>query len=185
MRRLAIPEGDLFHVGELYLPLYQSCGNPSPAIWRTLRYNHLLLPNGLPYFYSDRWQLRSVPHGGDSSEIFSGSPADGLGNASVGFGGRGNLSKVFPLPRDWIVVVVQRLGAKGRTMKQFRQLLGAVEKLFGAGRVRIFNGTQSVYETRDLFSKARLLVAGHGAGMSHMIFMPPNGTVLEIRPGYV
>ncbi|CAI7856261.1 unnamed protein product [Closterium sp. NIES-54] len=180
-RRLAIPEGALFHVKELYLPLYQSCGNPSPAIWHTLRYNHILLPEGLPYFHEDRWQLRNVPRG-DGPGNFPGSSDDGLGNASVGFRDRGYWSKVFPLPRDWIVVVVQRLGAKGRTMKQFGQLLGAVQKLFGMGRVHIFNGTQSVYETRDLFSKARLLVAGHGAGMSHMIFMPPNGTVLEIRP---
>ncbi|CAI5468985.1 unnamed protein product [Closterium sp. Yama58-4] len=180
-RRLAIPEGAIFHVKELYLPLYQACGNPSPAIWHTLRYNHILLPEGLPYFNEDRWQLRNVPRG-DGQGNFSGSLDGGLGNASVGYQDREHLSKVFPMPKDWIVVVVQRLGAKGRTMKQFGQLLGAVQKLFGMGRVHVFNGTQSVNETRDLFSNARLLVAGHGAGMSHMIFMPPNGTVLEIRP---
>ncbi|CAI7776646.1 unnamed protein product [Closterium sp. NIES-54] len=35
---------------------------------------------------------------------------------------------------------------------------------------------------QKLFRRARLFVAGHGAAMANMVFMPANATVLEIRP---
>lgn len=35
---------------------------------------------------------------------------------------------------------------------------------------------------RALFNRARLYVAGHGAALSNMVFMPQGSSVVEIRP---
>ncbi|GJP55675.1 hypothetical protein CLOM_g14618 [Closterium sp. NIES-68] len=169
--RLDISPDELFFADEVIVPLYQACGKPSPAIWRNLRSRFFLPQGGLPIFQLQQqqqqqgynrhshqpWQLRHPAADSDPGH-------DDVASS------------------DWLVVVAHRVGTKKRVLGRFDELLQAVEKIFPPTRVRVFNGSLPILEARALFRRARLLIAGHGAAMANMVFMPTSASVLEIRP---
>ncbi|GJP30911.1 hypothetical protein CLOM_g4206 [Closterium sp. NIES-68] len=85
------------------------------------------------------------------------------------------------LPQDWVVVVARRL-VKKRSITNFNEVEQLVERMFPTERIVMFNGSLSILEARDLFRRTRLFVAGHGAALTNVIFMPEKASVLEIRP---
>ncbi|CAI5993911.1 unnamed protein product [Closterium sp. NIES-64] len=152
---LNISDGEIYFAEEVYVPLYQACGKASPSIWTDIRHRFLLPPKGLPMFRNNQWDVRHV------------SALDSK-NASV-------------VPPDWLVVVARRPGVK-RALEKFDELLESIKRIFGHTRVQVFDGSLPILHARNLFRRARLFVAGHGAAMANMVFMPANATVLEIRP---
>ncbi|CAI7749613.1 unnamed protein product [Closterium sp. NIES-54] len=152
---LNISDGEIYFAEEVYVPLYQACGKASPSIWTDIRHRFLLPPKGLPVFRNNQWDVRHV------STLNS-------ANASV-------------IPPDWLVVVARRPGTK-RALDKFDALLEAIKRIFGHTRVQVFDGSIPILSAQKLFRRARLFVAGHGAAMANMVFMPANATVLEIRP---
>ncbi|GJP61989.1 hypothetical protein CLOP_g19100 [Closterium sp. NIES-67] len=152
---LNISDGEIWFAEEVYVPLYQACGKASPSFWTDFRHRFLLPPKGLPVFRNNQWDTRHVS-------------ALNTANASV-------------VPPDWLVVVARRPGTK-RTIDKFDELLESIIKIFTHRRVHVFDGSLPILQARNLFRRARLFVAGHGAAMANMVFMPANATVLEIRP---
>ncbi|CAI5476915.1 unnamed protein product [Closterium sp. Yama58-4] len=156
INRVDVKPDELILVDQLFMPLYQCCGKPSPAIWRDMRLKALLPPHGLPFFHKHGWQLRGIQ------------PITEKQAAAV-------------LRSDWLVVVARRPGSR-RVLDKFEELLEEVKKAFGQEKVRTFDGSLPILEARSLFLQARLFIAGHGAALANMVFMPFNATVLEIRP---
>ncbi|CAI5511106.1 unnamed protein product [Closterium sp. Naga37s-1] len=101
-------------------PVYQGCGKPSPSLWRHLRLNYLLPPDGLPLF-SSPWRLRAHSPGPWSD------------------------ARAAVLPSNWVVVMARRPG-NTRKMVGFEGLLEAVEGMFGKDRVVVFNGSIPILE---------------------------------------
>ncbi|CAI5477932.1 unnamed protein product [Closterium sp. Yama58-4] len=156
INRVDIQPNELILVDQLFMPLYQCCGKPSPAIWRDMRLRALLPPHGLPFFHKHGWQPRGIQ------------PITESQAAAV-------------LRSDWLVVVARRPGSR-RVLDKFEELLEEVKKVFGQEKVRTFDGSLPILEARSLFLQARLFIAGHGAALANMVFMPIGATVLEIRP---
>ncbi|CAI7756393.1 unnamed protein product, partial [Closterium sp. NIES-54] len=156
INRVDIQPNELIFVDQLFMPLYQCCGKPSPAIWRDMRLRALLPPHGLPFFHKHGWHTRGIQ------------PITEKQAAAV-------------LRSDWLVVVARRPGSR-RVLDKFEELLEEVKKVFGQEKVRTFDGSLPILEARSLFLQARLFVAGHGAALANMVFMPLGATVLEIRP---
>ncbi len=46
----------------------------------------------------------------------------------------------------------------------------------------MFFGNETLEETIRLFRGTKVLVAAHGGGEANMLFMPPGGIVIEVRP---
>eukprot|EP00475_Leptophrys_vorax_P003341 TRINITY_DN11963_c0_g1_i5.p1 TRINITY_DN11963_c0_g1~~TRINITY_DN11963_c0_g1_i5.p1 ORF type:complete len:499 (-),score=8.46 TRINITY_DN11963_c0_g1_i5:89-1393(-) len=159
---MSVKWNELFFAEEVFVPIYQGCGVPSPSLWDRMRSRFLLPPNGLPMFRPDQpW-----------------TPATEDGITAVA----PRVPHDVAAADDWLVVLSHRNGTTKRVLSHFDQLRAAVESTFGRERVRVFEGGMGIMEARALFSQARVLVAGHGAGMANMIFMRPNSLVLEIRP---
>ncbi|CAI6012720.1 unnamed protein product [Closterium sp. NIES-65] len=156
INRVDVKPNELILVDQLFMPLYQCCGKPSPAIWRDMRLRALLPPHGLPFFHKHGWQSRGIQ------------PITETQAAAV-------------LRSDWLVVVARRPGSR-RVLDKFEELLEEVKKVFGQEKVRTFDGSLPILEARSLFLQARLFIAGHGAALANMVFMPLGATVLEIRP---
>ncbi|GJP43480.1 hypothetical protein CLOM_g2934 [Closterium sp. NIES-68] len=154
VRVLPLIADDLFFVETLFEPTAQTCGSPAKALWQSLRRSHLLHPRGLPLFRPD-WSYRPPP------------PL--------------TPQQALALPGDWVVVVAKR-PAKKRSISNFDEVEQAVESTFPRERVVKFTGSLSMLEARDLFRRTRLFVAGHGAALTNLIFMPERASVLEIRP---
>ncbi|CAI5948302.1 unnamed protein product [Closterium sp. NIES-64] len=154
MRVLPLVAQDLFFVETLYEPIAQTCGNPSKALWQSLRRTHLLHPRGLPLFRPD-WSYQPPP------------PL--------------SPQQAQELPPDWVVVLAKR-PAKRRSISNFVEVEEVVERAFPNERIVKFTGSLSVLEARELFQRTRLFVAGHGAALTNLIFMPEKASVLEIRP---
>ncbi|CAI5489343.1 unnamed protein product [Closterium sp. Naga37s-1] len=154
MRVLPLVAQDLFFVETLYEPIAQTCGNPSKALWQSLRRTHLLHPRGLPLFRPD-WSYQPPP------------PL--------------SPQQAQELPPDWVVVLAKR-PAKRRSISNFAEVEEVVERAFPNERIVKFTGSLSVLEARELFQRTRLFVAGHGAALTNLIFMPEKASVLEIRP---
>ena len=83
--------------------------------------------------------------------------------------------------RELYIVLVNRL-AVNRSLPQLGTLKTRLEKQFGASRVTVFNGTESLAEMLEIFSKATLILGAHGSGLANMIFAPDNCVVVEIYP---
>ncbi|GJP38540.1 hypothetical protein CLOM_g22986 [Closterium sp. NIES-68] len=154
VRSLPLVGDDLFFVETLYEPMTQECGNPSQVLWQSLRRSHLLHPQGLPLFRPD-WSYRPPP------------PL--------------TPQQAQALPGDWVVVLARRLSKK-RSIRNFEEVEQAVERAFSKERIVVFNGSLTVLEARDLFRRTRLFVAGHGAALTNLVFMPEKASILEIRP---
>ncbi|CAI5481028.1 unnamed protein product [Closterium sp. Yama58-4] len=154
MRSLPLVKADLFFVHTLYEPMTQDCGNPSKVLWQSLRRTHLLHPRGLPLFRPD-WSYQPPP------------PL--------------SPQQAQALPPDWVVVLAKRLSKK-RSINNFKDVQVVVETVFPKERIVLFTGSLTVLEARALFRRARLFVAGHGAALTNLVFMPERASVLEIRP---
>ncbi|GJP30912.1 hypothetical protein CLOM_g4206, partial [Closterium sp. NIES-68] len=154
MRALPADSDDLFFIDTVYQPMLQDCGQPSLSLWTMLRRRHLLHPQGIPLFHPD-WTYRALP------------PL--------------TAAQAQALPQDWVVVVARRL-VKKRSITNFNEVEQLVERMFPTERIVMFNGSLSILEARDLFRRTRLFVAGHGAALTNVIFMPEKASVLEIRP---
>ncbi|GJP30923.1 hypothetical protein CLOM_g7321 [Closterium sp. NIES-68] len=154
MRALPVESGDLFRVDTVYQPMLQDCGRPSHSLWTMLRRRHLLHPQGIPLFHPN-WTYRAL------------SPL--------------TAAQAQALPPDWVVVVAKR-PVKKRSITNFNEVEQLVERMFPRERIVVFNGSLSILEARDLFRRTRLFIAGHGAALTNVIFMPEKASVLEIRP---
>ncbi|CAI5969839.1 unnamed protein product [Closterium sp. NIES-65] len=154
MRSLPLVKADLFFVHTLYEPMTQDCGNPSTLLWQSLRRTHLLHPRGLPLFRPD-WSYQ---------------PPQPL-----------SPQQAQALPPDWVVVLAKRLSKK-RSISNFNEVQAVVERMFPKERIVLFTGSLTVLEARDLFRRTRLFIAGHGAALTNLVFMPERASVLEIRP---
>lgn len=101
-------------------PVFQSCGNPSPAVHRELRRRFYLPPDGLPFF-TPSWEER----------------------------GRAPMSEeeMARIGDDWVVVLAQRPGNE-RKLEGFEEIRKEVESIFGADRLRIFDGSLTILEGR-------------------------------------
>lgn len=85
--------------------------------------------------------------------------------------------------RSLHIVVLKRFSQSGRrTLINSALLERAILDRYGASRVTIFNGTQTLVESMRIFSTATLMVGPHGAGFSNMIFAPAGAVVLEVMP---
>lgn len=143
---------DLFFAKNLFLPLHQPCGKPSRALWQHIRSNYFLAKGGLP-MYSRDWLPRTATPGGQP-----------LTNAD-----------------DWVVL----LGMKKEkaplvdTLNLEKHLL----EMFPKGRVQVyFEGALPMPRRKELLNRARLLIAVHENVLADMVYMPPGGSILEIRP---
>ncbi|GJP47711.1 hypothetical protein CLOM_g6883, partial [Closterium sp. NIES-68] len=147
-----LKEGDLFFAERLILPLKQRCGRPSRALWSYLRHRNLLPKPGLPIY---RHEFKPTYRKRKGEDLSAGS--------------------------DWIVIVAMRDEWKPlvQTLHVQQQLL----KWLPAERVVTYrDGSLSFVKRKELFNKARLLVAAHDNVLADMVFMPSGGAVLEIRP---
>lgn len=99
-------------------PVFQTCGNPSPAVHRELRRRFYVPRDGLPFF-TPSWEERGkVP----LSE-----------------------EEMATIPDDWVVVLAKRPG-NDRKLEGSEEILSEMERLFGAERVKIFDGSLSILE---------------------------------------
>ncbi|CAI7908646.1 unnamed protein product [Closterium sp. NIES-53] len=195
---LNISDGEIYFAEEVYVPLYQACGKASPSIWTDIRHRFLLPPKGLPVFRNNQWDVRHVStlNSANASVI----PPDWLVVVARRPGTKRALDKF-----DALLEAIKRIfghtrvqvfdgsipilsgececvppRSKGGSVERLR--LESIVKWFGHTRVQVFDGSIPILQAQKLFRRARLFVAGHGAAMANMVFMPANATVLEIRP---
>jgi len=84
--------------------------------------------------------------------------------------------------KELAILLIKRLG-KTRRLENFEVLEERLVEKHGRERVRVFNGTENLEGTLEMFSSTTLLVAPHGSGLANMVFLPSNAAVLEIMPG--
>ncbi|CAI5998125.1 unnamed protein product [Closterium sp. NIES-64] len=147
-----LKEGELFFAERLILPLKQRCGRPSRAMWSYLRHRNLLPKPGLPIY---RHEFKPTYRRRKGEDLSAGS--------------------------DWIVVVAMRDEWKPlvQTLKLTQQLL----KWLPQDRIVTYrDGSLPFGKRKELFNRARLLVAAHDNVLADMVFMPAGGAVVEIRP---
>ncbi|CAI5480802.1 unnamed protein product [Closterium sp. Yama58-4] len=155
IRLLPTSGNDLVHADVVYQPIYQNCHHASRALWQSLRRRHLLHPSGVPLFNPD-WTLRNHrPLSAREARSF---------------------------PSDWVVVLAKRPTGRKRAIVDFEEVEEEVVRRFGRERVVLFDGSLSILQARALLMRARLYIAGHGAALTNMIFMPEKASLLEIRP---
>ncbi|CAI5516357.1 unnamed protein product [Closterium sp. Naga37s-1] len=150
-----LKDGELFFADRLVLPLRQRCGRPSKAMWGYLRARHLLPKAGLPMYRHDA-EFKTTYR-------------------------KWKAEKVTGVGADWVVVLGVRDERKPlvETLKLQQQML----KYVPADRIVVYKeGSLSFTARKALLSRARVLVAVHGNILADMVFMPPGGAVLEIRP---
>ncbi|CAI5490731.1 unnamed protein product [Closterium sp. Naga37s-1] len=147
-----LKEGELFFAHRLILPLKQRCGRPSRAMWSYLRHRNLLPKPGLPIY---RHEFKPTYRRRKGEDLSAGS--------------------------EWIVVVAMRDEWKPlvQTLKLTQQLL----KWLPQDRIVTYrDGSLPFGKRKELFNRARLLVAAHDNVLADMVFMPAGGAVVEIRP---
>ncbi|CAI5485314.1 unnamed protein product [Closterium sp. Naga37s-1] len=150
-----LKDGELFFADRLVLPLRQRCGRPSKAMWGYLRARHLLPKAGLPMYRHDA-EFKTTYR-------------------------KWKAEKVTGVGADWVVVLGVRDERKPlvETLKLQQQML----KYVPAQRIVVYKeGSLSFTARKALLNRARVLVAVHGNILADMVFMPPGGAVLEIRP---
>lgn len=87
------------------------------------------------------------------------------------------------------IVYIKRKEGKGRSQPGYEELLLWLRKSFPVLPLRVFYGNESLKETASMFSKAKVVVGPHGAGLVNTIFTQDDAFVVEItredRPGHV
>ncbi|CAI5530909.1 unnamed protein product, partial [Closterium sp. Naga37s-1] len=149
INRVDIQPNELIFVDQLFMPLYQCCGKPSPAIWRDMRLRALLPPHGLPFFHKHGWHTRGIQ------------PITEKQAAAV-------------LRSDWLVVVARRPGSR-RVLDKFEELLEEVKKVFGQEKVRTFDGSLPILEVGTAGRMAVIKAASSSATETacYCSFPPP------------
>lgn len=82
-------------------------------------------------------------------------------------------------PRD-LVVFASRAGERSRAVANEAELLAALAAALPALTVAVHNRSVPVPEAVAMFSRAVVVVAPHGAGLSHILFCPPGTAVVEL-----
>lgn len=98
------------------------------------------------------------------------------------FGIRRDSRSMYRRGDAWYVLVAERTGS--RAIAQHEALVAELKAALGERRVQLFSDkvAWTLQSTRELYSRATLFVAGHGAGLSNMVFMPDSSSVVEVRP---
>lgn len=73
----------------------------------------------------------------------------------------------------------KRVTANGRNIRDEDGIVKALEAR-GRGPVRVITGMESMDVLRQVLGDACYLVGEHGTGLTNMIFLPPDATVLEM-----
>lgn len=76
------------------------------------------------------------------------------------------------------MVYISRAKSPKRKVVNEEQLL---RLLTGFGVEVVYTDNMPVEEQIDIFSKCKLLIAIHGAGLTNMLFMPTGGKIIELR----
>ncbi|KAI8837618.1 hypothetical protein BJ741DRAFT_602742 [Chytriomyces cf. hyalinus JEL632] len=82
-------------------------------------------------------------------------------------------------------IIVQRRKPnddRKRNIINHAELVDAVRNAYPTSMVSSFFGNESAEATLELHAKANLIIAPHGAGLSHLLFSPPDTAVVEIQP---
>ncbi|CAI6008866.1 unnamed protein product, partial [Closterium sp. NIES-65] len=185
----------LFLAQALYQPVYRCCGRATPTIWRFLRRNFFLPPDGLPIFEPETFRLRrtSPLSYQDITDLLSQREEQQSQHPR-----RLDVLKPGPVPSlaetfgmttglNWVTILVRRPGNLSRNLEEsvYERVEGWMRKEFGERRVVVFDGSLRLMEARALFRRAALLVGTHGAALTNLLFMPRGAFLLEIRPrGY-
>ena len=93
------------------------------------------------------------------------------------------LDILFVWRRDYLAHPRNSRGRVGRKIANERQLISHARKLWPWARV---HGAQldafNMHTQLSLISAADILVGMHGAGLTHALFLPPHGGLVDIRP---
>eukprot|EP00271_Cylindrocystis_brebissonii_P019794 TRINITY_DN6223_c0_g2_i1.p1 TRINITY_DN6223_c0_g2~~TRINITY_DN6223_c0_g2_i1.p1 ORF type:complete len:549 (-),score=60.10 TRINITY_DN6223_c0_g2_i1:291-1733(-) len=146
---------ELFFARRLILPAQPRCEKPSRAVVAHIRETYLQLP-AQPRVLG---ATQNGPRPGSSRK----GEEDGF-------------------PSNWTIVLGVREGSRG--ISQWGELYAKLREVLPERRIQIFDGRITPSATRKLFSTARFYFAPHGAGLANILFMPPNGEVLEVAPNY-
>eukprot|EP00271_Cylindrocystis_brebissonii_P021655 TRINITY_DN7875_c0_g2_i1.p1 TRINITY_DN7875_c0_g2~~TRINITY_DN7875_c0_g2_i1.p1 ORF type:complete len:516 (+),score=33.78 TRINITY_DN7875_c0_g2_i1:109-1548(+) len=98
-----------------------------------------------------------------------------IGNSSHLSDARKDMSSI---PSDWSIIFGVRHHT--RYIIGWEDLLVRLSAVVPKNRIEIFTGHVTLSETQELFAKARLYMAVHGAGLANIIFLPPWGEVMEV-----
>ncbi|CAI5461711.1 unnamed protein product [Closterium sp. Yama58-4] len=163
----------LFLTQALYQPVYRCCGRATPTIWRFLRRNFFLPPDGLPIFEPESFRLRrtSPLNYQDITDLLSQREEQQSRHPR-----RLDVLKPGPVPSlaetfgmttglNWVTILVRRPGNLSRNLEEsvYERVEGWMRKEFGERRVVVFDGSLPLMEARALFRRAALLVGTHGA----------------------
>ena len=81
-----------------------------------------------------------------------------------------------------VILLTRRLSRKtGRRIKNIEALTREMSLKYGS-RLAVFSGSDSLSDTVQLFSQARVVVGVHGGAFYNVLFAPSNTTVVEIMP---
>lgn len=78
------------------------------------------------------------------------------------------------------IVLISRNNARGRTIKNEIEIINFLSTEYSAIPLTVFYGNLSLLDTIALFHSARVLVAPHGAGQLHVLWMRPGSVMIEI-----
>ena len=72
---------------------------------------------------------------------------------------------------------------KVRNIINSKELFETIKNKYNEIEWKIFD-RETIANTAELFSKAKIIVGAHGAGLVNMVFAPRNITIIEIMPNY-
>mmetsp|Transcript_6192 Transcript_6192/g.15282 ORF Transcript_6192/g.15282 Transcript_6192/m.15282 type:complete len:221 (-) Transcript_6192:78-740(-) len=88
----------------------------------------------------------------------------------------------LPPPTDIIVTFVSRQRQHNRKISNEAQLAAKVSEAFMARGELIEFGDFSCAEQLAQIRKSRVLVGPHGAGLTHLVWLPQDSAVIEVHP---
>jgi hypothetical protein len=85
-------------------------------------------------------------------------------------------------PRETIVIINRNADAGSRRFDNYNELVDKIKSVYGNDYeiVEYVAKGKSFFESGAIFFNARLVIAAHGAGLSHLISMRPGTGVIEI-----
>lgn len=87
--------------------------------------------------------------------------------------------QIPPIEQDTIVLIYRREAQ--RSITNFDELYAGLKRRFPKEKFVVF-GSMSFYHTVSLFQGAKLIIGGHGAGLSNMLWGAKRTPVIEIFP---
>lgn len=89
-------------------------------------------------------------------------------------------------PDENLVLVVSRAGAVQRNIENEDEVAEEIRRALPEARVVLQRMELLDFQAQvELVSRASLLVGAHGAGLTHALFLPRHGALLELFPGYL